>query len=270
MEIYALHDETNEGSRTLAYLECYDRLHAFYFELPPDADPWDLPFILHEYARRGQHTIDAAWSATWVRSRLVPPERQNLGEVLSENGLTEYDELRLLRLTEGRCSQDGCYLVPASRAELPSWYLERERRRMTDVYALGNQRLLATFRDGRVSLCDMRPLLEAKRPFARVLADESVFARVSLEAGGHGARWGETLAVPADEIRASGQDLPLGAADVRGLARQAVCDSAEAANLLGCTRQNISDLVRRGKLTPLKSDSRGALFLRADLLARIT
>ena len=71
-----------------------------------------------------------------------------------------------------------------------------------------------------------------------------------------------------DELRASGELLPIEPCDITALARQAVCDTAEAARILGCSRQNISDLVRRGKLVPLKKGSRGTVFLRADVLAR--
>lgn len=267
MRVFELHDETNESAGTLAYLECYERPRAFFFELVSDVDPWDLPFILHEFAQRGQLTIDAGWTLRWVQSRLVPPERQNLGEVLRKNGMEQYDELRLLELTEGRCSQDGCYLVPLA-GETPKWYERRVASRLADVFALGDYRLLSTFGDGEVRICSARELLGPRRPFARVVSDEDVFDRVSLQAGGHGAQWGDALEVSAAELRGAGEALPLDSSSVASLVRQSVCDTADAARILGCTRQNISDLVRRGKLRPLMTSPRGALFLRSDILAR--
>ena len=108
MKRFALRDAANESAGVLALLECSERLRSFYIELPPHVDPWDLPFVLHEFARRGEPTVDSQWALRWVRSRLVPTERQNLGEVLRANNLQSYDELSLLELTEGRCSQDEC------------------------------------------------------------------------------------------------------------------------------------------------------------------
>ncbi|MDR1439965.1 MAG: DNA-binding protein [Clostridiales bacterium] len=48
-----------------------------------------------------------------------------------------------------------------------------------------------------------------------------------------------------------------------------VVNTSEATLLLGCTRQNIDDLARRGKLAPIKTYPRDKLFLRADVLARL-
>lgn len=268
MRLFVLRNRASETAEVLALLECYERSESFFFELAPQADPWELPFILHEFAQRGSLTVDAAWSRRWVQSRLVPPERQNLGEVLRENGLASYDELKLLELTGGRCSQDECYLEPVVREQVPAWYKEREKSRLADVYALGGRRLMAAYRDGAVLVCDVRGLFEARRPFARLLKEETAFLRVSLQAGGHGAQWGSTLALSAAELRQIGQPLPLDTGDVALLVSQAVCDTAEAAQLLGCTRQNVSDLVRRGRLVPLKESGRTTLFLRAEILAR--
>lgn len=42
----------------------------------------------------------------WVRQRIVPPDRQNIGQILKANGLEEYDEFSLLMFGSGRCAQD--------------------------------------------------------------------------------------------------------------------------------------------------------------------
>ena len=55
--------------------------------------------------------INAYWSKLWVQQRIVPTDRQNLGQVLKENGLSEYDEFELLMLAEGRCAQDSYFLA---------------------------------------------------------------------------------------------------------------------------------------------------------------
>ena len=268
MRIYALRDEANRQAGDLAFLECYERPRSFFFEIEPSADPWDLPFVLHEFSQRGSLTMGNGWSTRWVQSRLVPPERQNLGEVLRENGLAEYDETRLLELTGGRCSQDACYLVPVQREQLPAWFADRMEKRLADVYALGGFRIMAVFRDGTARIADARGLLGDRREFARVLTDEDVFRHLSLQAGGHGVQWGSTLEVTSEELRSSSEACPLDASDLALIAGQAVVDTAEAARMLGCTRQNISDLVRRGKLSPLEGDGKATLFLRADVLAR--
>lgn len=204
-----------------------------------------------------------------MQSRLVPTERQNLGEVLRTNGLDSYDELRHLELTDGKCSQDDCYLVPMGEGQLPNWYRERLALRAIDIYPLERFRILASFRDGSTALCYMRDMLAGERTFARILEDETIFRRAALQPGGYGVRWGKRLLVSSDTLRRRGQPVALEASDIAELVRQAALETSEVAQLLGCTRQNVSDLVRRGKLVPLKTSARGPLFLRSDIYARL-
>lgn len=270
MRLYALRNEACEEAGILACLECYERPRAFYFELSPQADPWDLPFVLHEHAMRGQLTIGALWSLRWVRTRIVPRERQNLGEILRVNGLSAYDEGRLIDLTRGRCSQDDCYLTDVGREGPPDWYADRLKERLTEAVALSHLRMVVMRHDGEALLCDVGEELGGRREFAPVVASEDRFCRMSLQPGGHGVQWGERLHVSASTLTSLGTRLPLGADDVAAIASQSLCDTREAANILGCTRQNVADLVRRGKLVPVRTGARSMLFLRRDVLARRT
>lgn len=269
MKLFALRDEANEEAGILAYLEWYVSPRTFFIEVSPEVDLWDLPFILFEHHKRGVLTINAKWSSVWVSSRVVPPERQNIAEVLRANGLDEYDEGRLLELSEGRCAQDACYLVPATTDSLPAWYQARQAGRLFDACALDGLRIAAGFRDGRTVVCDMRPLIGTKREFGRVVREEGVFRRMLIQPGGHGVRWGDSLLVSAEELSSQGEPTPLRAGDLAAAMGQLLCDTAEAAALLGCSRQNISDLVRRGRLTPVRSTTHTMLFLRGDILARM-
>ena len=62
--------------------------------------------------------------------------------------------------------------------------------------------------------------------------------------------------------------LPLTAADFRNFGTHRVINATEAAELLGCSRQNIIDLTKRGKLHPLKSSDKNTLYLKSEILKR--
>ncbi|MCZ8518906.1 helix-turn-helix domain-containing protein [Paenibacillus caseinilyticus] len=47
-----------------------------------------------------------------------------------------------------------------------------------------------------------------------------------------------------------------------------VINTTEATEILECTRQNLSDQIRRGKLKAIKNLDKDRLFLRSDVLAR--
>ena len=89
MKIFAIRDESCDVKKDLAYLLYYEREKQFYIELPEDADPWETPLLLDNFVKRGETSVNSYWSRIWVEQRIVPTDRQNLGEILHDNGLTE-------------------------------------------------------------------------------------------------------------------------------------------------------------------------------------
>ena len=45
-----------------------------------------------------------------LRERVVPPDRQNIGMIMREVGMTYYSEFPLLVYTSGRCAMDEFYI----------------------------------------------------------------------------------------------------------------------------------------------------------------
>ena len=68
-----------------------------------------------------------------------------------------------------------------------------------------------------------------------------------------------------DVLRSGGTLLPVAAADFKAYLQQELIDTAGAAELMGCTRQNIQDLVRRGRMRPVITLRNNFLFLRSEL-----
>lgn len=59
--------------------------------------------------------------------------------------------------------------------------------------------------------------------------------------------------------------VPVAAAGFKAYLQQELIDTAGAAELMGCTRQNIQDLVRRGRMRPVITLRNNFLFLRSEL-----
>ena len=112
MKLFAIRDESAAEQIDLAYLLYYEVEKRFYIELPENADPWETPLLLSSFIKKGKTSVNSYWSKIWVQQRIVPTDRQNLGQVLRDNNLKEYDEFDLLMLSMGRCAQDDYYLVP--------------------------------------------------------------------------------------------------------------------------------------------------------------
>ncbi|MBQ6333457.1 MAG: hypothetical protein IJI46_00065 [Erysipelotrichaceae bacterium] len=119
MRIFAIIDESLSADKVLAYLIYYERSKYSYIEISDDADSWETPLLLSSFVDKREFSVGSYFSHLWVQQRIVPPDRQNLGRILKENGLEEYDDFSLLLLGEGRCAQDDCYLEEIKSDELP-------------------------------------------------------------------------------------------------------------------------------------------------------
>lgn len=269
MKLFALKDADDAESSILAVLACYGGAQREYcIDMPAGTDPWAVPLILSSFAKRGRWAVGPEWSRRWVESRIVPPSRQNIGEVLRVNGLSSYDELALLEATRGRNSQDECYLEPLRADDAPAWFAEREGGRVVDAFPLEGARLLACFRDGMTRLYSEADLLALDGGIGRILSDGRLFERARVSPGGREVRWGTTVRLEDRDLRAAGTPVPLPWDDLARIAPAMLVDAAEAAGMLGCTRQNVNALMKRGSLAAAKASGKATMFLRADIRAR--
>ena len=266
MKIFAVRDEKASEAKDLAYLIYYEKSKRFYIELPDDADPWDTPLILDSFASRGERSINAYWSRLWVQQRIIPPDRQNLGEILKKNGMDSYDEYTLLTLAEGRCAQDDYYLIPI--AELPESFSPRYRYKVKDAVPLANYHLLVFFQDNSVKKVNIARIFGDERRFAPVLTNESIFQSLSVQPGGYGVTWGVDTDIADRDLFRHGRKISLDMEDFKRFISTQIVSSAEAADFLECSRQNIDDLIHRDKLHPVKVTGKSKLFLKGEILQR--
>lgn len=268
MKIFAIRDEADQAKKDLAWLLYYEKEQRFYIELPDSADEWDTPLLLASFLKKGERTVNSYWSELWVQQRVVPSDRQNIGQVLRDNNLETYDLFDLLMLSKGRCAQDDYYLATLDEDALPAELSKRFQTKLEDVVPLEDFGLLAFFRDGTVRKCSLKRYLEEHRAFSVLLKRPELFSTVQLQPGGYGVTWDEQLNIPDTVLYRHGRAVPLSAADFRSFVAHRVVNAAEAAELLDCSRQNINDLTRKGKLHPIKATEKNTLYLKSEILQR--
>ncbi len=268
MKIFAIRDESAQIQNDLAYLLYYELEKRFYIELPENADPWETPLLLDSFAKRGEKTVNSYWSKVWVQQRIIPTDRQNLGQILRDNGLKEYDEFELLMLAKGRCAQDDFYLVPLNEADLPGEIVKRFASRIEDVLPLDDYCLLVFFRDGAVKKCDLKSHFEKTPAFHILLKKPEYFASAQILTGGYGVSWDVNMTVNDTMLYRIGKKVPLSMSDFKSFVAQRIINATEAAELLDCSRQNVMELTKRGKLHPIKTSERNTLYLKSEVLKR--
>lgn len=268
MKLFAIRDEAAEIQKDLAYLLYYELEKRFYIELPENADPWEIPLLLDSFVKQNETTVNSYWSKIWVQQRIIPTDRQNIAEIIRDNHLDEYDEFELLMLAMGRCSQDAYYLVPIDEKDLPKEIIKRFATRIEDVLPLADYCLLVFFRDGTVKKCDMKKHFEKTNTFHILLKKPEYFDHAQMQIGGYGVSWDVNMTVSDSTLYRIGKKVPLTAADFRNFVMHRVINAAEAAEILGCSRQNIIDLTKRGKLHPVKTSEKSTLYLKSEILKR--
>ena len=269
MRIFAIRDELDKRGKDLAYLIYYEKNREFFVELPESCDPWEVPLLLSTFARKKIYSVDSTWSRIWVQQRIIPPERQNIGQILKDNKLKEYDEYKMLMLSMGRCEQDDYYLVPVSEEEIPGFLKERNRNTIEAVFPLSAHKILAFFQDGSAKKYDAEKTYQRLCRYYKQLQPESLFKEVEVSTGGRGIQWGSEVSLSKEEIYDNGEEFPLSLQDIRMIAENSFITSSEATKIIGCSRQNIDDLVKREKLNPVKKIGKTMLFLKDEVQKRI-
>ena len=268
MKIFAIRDETSKDNKDLAYLLYYELEKRFYIELPENADPWETPLLLDSFVKRKEKTVNSYWSKVWVQQRIVPMDRQNLGQILRDNNVKEYDEYELLMWAMGRCAQDNYYLVPIDECDLPKDILNRFLFKIEDVVPLDDFSLLVFFRNGVVKKCDLKKYFEGRRTFDILIRRPEYFKTVQMQTGGYGVAWDVHMTISDLTLYEIGRRVPLTIADFKNFVVERVVNATEAAEILDCSRQNLMDLTKRGKLHPIKSSEKNTLYIKSEILKR--
>lgn len=253
MKIFALRDDTIVG-KDLAYIIYSEREKNCYIEIPDEITDWELPFILEHFVRNGKRTVGSYWSREFIRNRIVPPDRQNLGMILRDNKLSEYDEFKLFILADGRCAQDDCYIVPIKSDNIPDMVIKRKNTHIESAVACGKE-MLITLKNGDVYSTQLQDRLLAYVKRVGFVKD----------CMGCGLIYDESELVRSEDLVKNGIKLPITSEMLKAYATKELISTSDAIKLLGCSRQNLDNFVKRGKITPAPINATCRMFFRSDI-----
>ena len=265
MRIYEIIDEENNAS--VGILLYYEKEKTFICELKDGLDEWTAPFLFAGFVKRGIYTMPRDESLNWVRSRIIPPSRQNIDFILKTHKLKEYDENVFLEISRGICSQDSLYVKPIK--ELPQYVLDRQMRNLSSVMRLSGHGMLCVFNDGsvrKIELADISGIPKLEADIEKVLKNDELFASCKLGTGGYFITFNDSIDVPAWKLYDEGEKLSLSAEDLQMIFKTGLVDTSSACEMLNCSRQNLSYMVGKGLLSPVMNDVKGNLYSRDDVI----
>lgn len=268
MKAYDIFDA--DIGRSVGTLLYYGGTKTFIIELCDGLDEWTAPMLFTGYVKSGILTIPRTAALMWVRERIIPPTRQNISSILTHNRLREYDEIKLLDIAEGRCAQDEISIKRID--DLPNYVTDRAGHNLTECAALDGHRLLCFFEDDSIKMIKLTDLseYEVRLSFSRsdidkVLINEALYRSCRVGSGGYYATFNDSIDIPASLLYTLGTSISLTRRDFITFMTDNVLDTTDACDVLECSRQNISYLINQDKLTPIKKDIKGNLYLRGDV-----
>ena len=261
MRIFEIIDE--EINLSIGVLLYFSKEKSFIIELQKNLDEWTAPLLFTSFVKRNIYTIPREESLMWVRERIIPSGRQNIGAILNTHKMKTYDEMKFLELSEGRCSQDSYYIKELD--ELPSFVIKRIRHNLKECVILKDNRLLCFFVDSTVRIVDMNKLPPSDN-LKHLLSNEVLMNSCKLGTGGYCATFNDTIDIPSWQLYKIGSLLPLTSDDFLAYVKRNIVDTASACQELECSRQNLSYLVKQGFASPLKENVKGNLYTKGDII----
>ncbi len=240
----------------------YEDSSEFIIELRDNLDEWTAPLLLTSFVKKGIFTIPRDISFLWVKERVIPSGRQNIGAILDTHKLKHYEEMKFLEISKGKCSQDHLFIerIP----DLPEYVIERQAKNLLDVSMLDSDILLCFFADETVRKVDLTKL-SGQNDVDKVISNEALYRSGKVGVGGYALTFNDSIDIPAWQLYEAGEIIPLTMRDFKRFIKNNVLGTGECCELLECSRQNIAYLVKKKQLEPLKIHETGNLYLRGDV-----
>ncbi len=255
MRIYELID-----SETIGVLLYYEKDKTFIIELVDSLDEWSAPLMFAGLVKKGIYTVLRRDAFRWVNERIIPSGRQNIASILAKYKLFEYDEFKMLELSEGVCSQDDIHIKKIDA--LPGYVEKRMKKNLTEVFVSGDS-LMCFFGDDSVKRVNLYNIEddEAKK----VLSNRSLFESCALGAGGYYVTFRDSVDISAGLLYEYGKTLPVTKGDFISFVKNDVLDTKEVCIELDCSRQNVSYMIKQDIISFVRPDVKGNLFLKGDV-----
>lgn len=262
MKVCSIFNEYDKIKKAVAYLIYYEKSNCFYIEIEEDADPAKLPMLLALFVEKGVYTIDSLWSKKWVNSRIIPTDRQNLGSILKHNGLEYYDEYKLLIKGKGKCSHDDYCVEELATSQIDETVVAKRFKHTIRDVVVKDEDMLVFFRDDTTRKYNLNQLVNKKEQVSYLKKN---FDEYEIMPGGYEINWNDIVVIDIERLRSVGESVAVPYKYFQKFAQSNIVNTSGACEMLGCSRQNIDDMVRRNSLEPVHASAKNKMFFKQDI-----
>ncbi|MBQ7147647.1 MAG: hypothetical protein IJR96_02735 [Pseudobutyrivibrio sp.] len=241
----------------------------YIVELPEDLKYEEAPILLDSAIKKGSRTVGPDITQMWIDQRVVPENRQNIGSILKEAKLSDYNQFELLKHADGRCAQDDFYLKPIPARTMPIDICQRLKKRIRDYVLLPDLKMLVFFKNGETKLCDLSKLQDKHFWIRYLTISKNYYYSLHLVTCGYGIAWDEKRQIACEELYDIGELQGITYEMFKTFVAQRTISTTGVCESMGCSRQNVNDLIKREKLHPVKELENSKLFLKSELDERM-
>ena len=265
MKSYAIYDADLDRKSPIGYLFYYEKSQNFIIELNDDLDEWEAPLLFQKQVREKNYTVSREYSLMWVKERVIPSGRQNIGSILKNHKLKEYSEMALLEISKGKCSQDACYIQEIESDNIPIDIKERTLKNVWECFPTQDNQIVCMYRDGLVQKVDLSALLNKYKDIEYVIKNELLLDSLKVGVGGYSIVFNDSIEIQRCDLRDVGQGLPLYTTDFLKFMRRNLKDTTKTCDMMQCSRQNLSYLVKMEKIKPVICGTKENMYLKGEI-----
>ena len=265
MKSYAIYDEDLDWKKPIGYLLYYEKAKSFIIELCEELDEWEAPLLFQGLVNKGIYTVPADISLMWVKERIIPSGRQNIGMILKNHKLKEYSEMAFLAMNKGRCIQDECYIKQITEDEIPEDIKKRRSRNVAECFMTEDGGLLCMFKDDIVMKVDLEKLTGKYKKLLYILKNKEWREQIKLGAGGYSVVFNEQVEVMSSDLRDNGIQIPLTTNDFYNFIQRNVVSTSVVCEMMQCSRQNLAHMVKEDKIQPIISGTKENLYVKGQV-----
>lgn len=270
MKVYAIYDEELNADTAIGFLFYYEKAKEFIIELQDNLNEWEAPLLFQKLVKQGIYTVPKEMAYLWVKERVIPSGRQNIGSILKNAKLNEYNEMKLLELSKGKCSQDSCYIVEVAEEDIQDVIKERRCHNIKECFVAEDKQIICLFMDNSVRKVDLSELQEERKDIAYVMHNNELMNTIKIGVGGYSITFNDSIEIGVEYLRSKGELLPISAKDFYRFVETNIVDTTKACEMMQCSRQNLSYLINSKKISPIFSGTKQNLFTKGEIERTIT
>ena len=148
---------------------------------------------------------------------------------------------------------------------LPSFVVERQKKNLVDCCMCDHYVVLCFFADHVVKKLALEQLKDVSG-IDKVMQNQLLFESGMVGTGGYCLTFNDSIDIPAKFLYDVRNEMPIESKDFEIYVQKNIWDTTQVCDALSCTRQNLSYMLRKESLSPLKTDVKGNLYMKSDVL----